>query len=182
MYTPIQATKVEIYAFIDSQNLRLSVLTDLFDKRTNKLIYKGWRLDYRRFYQYLKDKYHVTKVFLFIGYVPGNEALYTSLQKSGYLLIFKPTIPIMTGEKKLKGNVDAELVLHTMIEYPNYHKAIIIAGDGDYHCLIEYLEQHKKLERILIPNRHSYSSLLKRFNSYFAYVSDLKNKLELTHK
>ena len=24
-----------------------------------------------------------------------------------------------------------------MIEFPNYNKAIIVAGDGDYYCLIE---------------------------------------------
>ena len=35
--------------------------------------------------------------------------------------------------------LDAELVLHTMIEYPNYEKVVIVSGDGDFHCLIKYL-------------------------------------------
>jgi uncharacterized LabA/DUF88 family protein len=44
----------------------------------------------------------------------------------------------MTGlpSGRVKGNVDAELVLHTMIEYDNYSKAIIISGDGDFFCLV----------------------------------------------
>ena len=48
--------------------------------------------------------------------------------------------------------MDAELVLHAMIEYPNYDKAIVVSGDGDFHCLIEYLEKQGKLARVLILN------------------------------
>ncbi|MEW6171401.1 MAG: hypothetical protein AB1472_07610, partial [Candidatus Omnitrophota bacterium] len=53
------------YAFIDSQNLNLAIKDC------------GWELDFTRFYVYLKDKYEITKAFLFIGYIAGNEALYT---------------------------------------------------------------------------------------------------------
>ncbi|MFA5799895.1 MAG: NYN domain-containing protein, partial [Candidatus Peribacteraceae bacterium] len=117
------------FAFIDSQNLNLSIQN------------QGWKLGFTRFRRYLSDKYNVGKAFLFIGYVPGNEALYTSLQKAGYIVIFKPTLEFKKrGETMTKGNVDAELVLHAMIEYPNFDKAIIVSGDGDFHCLLEYLE------------------------------------------
>jgi len=73
-------TILKIYAFIDSQNLNLAIQEC------------GWKLDFGRFYVYLKDKYKVSKVFLFIGYVAGNEALYTFLQKAGYIIVFKPTL------------------------------------------------------------------------------------------
>ena len=72
-------TPKPIYAFIDSQNLNLSIRA------------QGWKLDFKRFRIYLKDKYKVEKAFLFIGYVAGNESLYTYLQKSGYIIVFKPT-------------------------------------------------------------------------------------------
>jgi len=49
------------------------------------------------------------------------------------------------------------VMLREMIEYNNYDKAIIVSGDGDFHCLIEYLEQKNKIGRIIIPNRKSYS-------------------------
>jgi len=101
--------------------------------------------------------------------------LYASLQNQGYLLIFKPTLFLPNG--KVKGNVDAELVLHTMIEYSNYDKAIIVSGDGDFHCLIEYLEQKDKLGRILIPNRKKYSKLLWKFNKHIDYLNNLEHKL-----
>jgi hypothetical protein len=73
--------------------------------------------------------------------------------------------------------VDSELVLNTMIEFPNYNKCIIVAGDGDYYCLIEYLEKKEKLKKIIIPNRYSYSSLLRKYSRFFVYVSDLRGKL-----
>lgn len=169
----------QIYAFIDSQNLNLSVLNDIKDKKSKRVIYKGWKLDFKRFFIYLKDKFGVNKAFIFIGYVQGNDSLYTRLKQDGYNIVFKPTLEITKeGERVTKGNVDAELVLHTMIEYPNYNKAIIVAGDGDYHCLIEYLEVKGKLGYVIIPNYLSFSSLLRKFRKYFVYVNDLKEKLE----
>lgn len=45
------------------------------------------------------------------------------------------------GDGKRKGNVDAELVLQAMIEYPNYERAIIVTGDGDFGCLVRYLNR-----------------------------------------
>ncbi len=155
------------YAFIDSQNLNLGVRD------------QGWRLDFKRFRIYLKDKYHVQKAFLFIGYVTGNEALYTSLQHAGYIVIFKPTLAIKKGKRVIiKGNVDAELVLHTMIEFPNYDEAVVVSGDGDFRCLIEYLDENNKLHKLIIPNKKKYSSLLLPFKKYMLFITkDFKKKL-----
>jgi uncharacterized LabA/DUF88 family protein len=168
-----------IYAFIDSQNLNLSVQKDIVKNGTEDIIYHGWKIDFRRFFIYLKDKYKVKKAYLFIGRVAGNEPLYSFLDDVGYTLIFKPTLYYTGGKEKIiKGNVDAELVLHTMIEFPNYSKAIIVSGDGDYYCLVEYLEMQHKLLHVVIPNKISYSSLLREYRKYFVYVTDLEEKLK----
>ena len=172
--------ELTIYAFIDSQNLNLSIQKNITDPVSGRIIYQGWKLDFKRFFVYLKDKYKVNKAFLFIGFVPGNESLYKSLQEFGYILIFKPTLSFTKGKDKLiKGNVDAELILHTMIELSNFDKSIIVAGDGDYYCLIEYLEKQNKLLHIFIPNKFRYSSLLRKYIKYFVYVTDLRLKVEL---
>lgn len=168
------------YTFIDGQNLNLGTLKSFNKKFGNQQInYKGWKLDFRKFNQYLTTKYKVTKSFLFIGYIAQNKPLYQSLEKYGYKLIFKPTI---TQNGETKGNVDSDLVLHTMINYKKFAKVIIVAGDGDYLCLIEYLVKQKKLFKIIIPNKFSYSSLLRKYRDYFVYVSDLKNNLEYKTK
>ena len=150
------------YAFIDSQNLNLGVRS------------MGWVLDFKRFRLYLKNKYNVQKAFLFIGYVPGNEKLYKKLQEFGYFLIFKPTLEISKG--KVKGNVDVELVLYAVVQKDNYEKAIIVSGDGDFHCLLEYLKKHNKLEKLLVPNR-KYSGLLRRFNKDIVNIQDNRKSL-----
>ena len=160
------------YAFIDSQNLNLSIRE------------LGWRLDHKRFRKYLADKYDITKAFLFIGYVPGNESLYSYLQDAGYICVFKPTMQLPNG--KVKGNVDAELVLHTMIEFPNFDKAIIITGDGDFFCLVQYLMSQGKLLKLLIPNQKKYSGLFKKLsspnNNIFDFIDQLKEKLQFIPK
>ncbi len=157
------------YAFIDSQNLNLAIRD------------QGWTLDFGRFRKYLFDKYGVIKAFLFIGYLPTNETLYTSLQQDGYILIFKPTLVLAGG--KVKGNVDAELVLHAMIEYQNYQKAVIVSGDGDFHCLVKYLKNKGKLEKLIIPNRDKYSSLLREFlHGDAVFMNNLRDKLGLNNK
>src|SRR5688500_7588089 len=81
-----------VFAFIDGNNLKYGVSNDIIDKRTGKINYEGWELDYRKFRLYLKNKYTVSKAYLFIGQVPGNETLYSALQEMGYILVFKPTI------------------------------------------------------------------------------------------
>lgn len=153
------------YAFVDSQNLNLGVKS------------QGWDLDFTKFRRFLKDKYQVEKAYLFIGFVPGNQILYAELQKAGYICVFKPTLEYKKGNAiYTKGNVDAELVLHAMIEYPNYEKAIIVSGDGDFYCLIEYLLKQNKLRKIIVPNTR-FSSLLRKFSSFIVNIQLFKGKL-----
>ena len=157
------------FAFIDSQNLNLAIRA------------LGWRLDYKKFRVYLAEKYAVSKAFLFIGYVDGNNTLYAHLQEAGFICIFKPTLTYKDGTTK--GNCDAELVLHAMIEYKNYDKAVIVTGDGDFYCLVKYWLQEDKLERVLVPNFFKYSALLKRFGQkQLSFMNDLRQKLEYKNK
>ncbi len=156
------------FAFIDSQNLNLAIRD------------QGWKLSFKKFFTYLREKFSVKKAFLFIGYLPGNESLYLSLQKMGYIIVFKQTLALKGG--KVKGNVDAELVLHTMIEYQNYDKAVLVSGDGDFHCLAEYLLEQEKLEQVIIPNKYKYSSLLRKFSDKLWFLNKEKEKLESVKK
>ena len=158
------------YAFIDSQNLNLAIRE------------LGWKLDFARFRIYLRERYAVTKAFLFIGYIEGNNDLYTSLQKAGFICIFKPTLEYKDGTTK--GNCDAELVLQAMIEYPSYNKAVVVTGDGDFYCLVKYLVEKEKLEALMIPNRFKFSALLrfKILRPHLRFMNELREKLEYKKK
>ncbi len=73
---------------IDSQNLNLGVRS------------QDWKLDFGKFRQYLMTKYKADKTFLFIGYIQGNQTLYTYLQSVGYICVFKPTLELKKGKKE----------------------------------------------------------------------------------
>lgn len=153
------------YAFIDSQNVNLGI-RDI-----------GWKLDWKKFRIYLKEKYGVETAYMFIGYMEENQDLYMSLQKNGYILIFKEILKNKDGF--VKGNCDAELVLQAMIDYEKYEKAIIDSGDGDFACLVRHLRKQHKLEKVLVPNKAKYSALLKKAaaNELLDCMNDLKAKL-----
>lgn len=161
--TDQNSKKENVYAFIDSQNLNISIQE------------KGWKLDWTAFRSYLETKLNVTKAFLFIGYVPGNETMYSILQQQGYILIFRPTVDSDAG---VKGNIDVELVLRAMIEFNNYDKAVIVTGDGDFHALVDHLDSNHKLKALVIPNKERYSSLFKRFEKKMEFISTKRKSLE----
>ncbi len=153
------------YAFIDGNNLHLSVINI------------GWKLDYKKFRQYLIDKYLVVQAYYFIGKVPGMGQLYSDLQRYGFNLIFKP--PIKDKHGSYKANVDAELVLQAMIDLNNYNGAVIVTSDGDFSCLVAYLEKAGKLERLLAASKGGCSRYLRiAAGSKVDYMDNLKSKLE----
>ena len=183
----------KVYAFIDSQNLNLG---------TQKM---GWKMDWRKFRAYLKDVHNVEKAYMFIGYLPDNEKLYDQMHDLGYLIVLKPTLEMFETEQSqeardkrheaqqikdgikledrkpeekrvTKGNVDAELVLYAVKEMPNYQKAVIVSGDGDFFSLVEYLDQQQKLLQLLTPN-WQYSSLLKPFEKYIIRLDQKRREL-----
>lgn len=163
------------YAFIDSQNLNLGVRNDVVNNR-GKIVYKGRKLDYRRFRHYLREKYGVSHAYLFIGFVPTNNGLYTALQRAGFTLIFK-TVALYTdddGKEVPKGNVDTDIVLYAAaVEFNNYDQAVFVSGDGDFLSLYEFMQEKGKLLRIIVPNRHRYSRLLNAFRDKLAFVNDV---------
>jgi uncharacterized LabA/DUF88 family protein len=153
------------YAFIDGNNLHLSVIN------------LGWKLDYRKFRQHLADKYDVNQAYYFIGKVPGMEQLYSNLQRYGFNLIYKPPIKDKHGD--YKGNVDAELVLQAMIDIDKYNGAVIVTSDGDFTCLVKHLDSIGKLKRVLAASRGGCSQYLRiAVGSKIDFMDDLKIKLE----
>jgi len=155
------------YAFIDGNNIHLGIKE------------LGWELDYKRFRVYLNDKYNVTKAFYFIGFIEENRDLYKYLESCGYVLIYKQAIK--DGKGSFKGNCDAELVLHAMIEYQNYDQAVIVTSDGDFACLLSYLNKNKKLKTVLAPEKEKCSILIKKeVPNSIAFLENLKSKIGQT--
>lgn len=80
------------------------------------------------------------------------------------------------AKRHIKGNIDAELVLWAMKDLNKYDKAIIVSGDGDFYCLVEYLHEQKKLEKLLVPSMH-FSGLYHAYESYIERLDKHRNRL-----
>lgn len=136
------------YAFIDGTNLHLSTR------------YLGWLIDWKAFKEYLQKRHGVTQAFYFVGYSRQYEWIYRYLRNYGYRLVHKPLLKLPDGSTK--GNCDTELVLQAMIELGKYDKAIIVTGDGDMGCLVEYLRRIDKFKLVIACRRDSSSYLIRK--------------------
>jgi uncharacterized LabA/DUF88 family protein len=150
-------------------------------------------MNWQKFRKWLTDEYGVTKAYMFIGYVPEFEAMYEQLHQLGYSIVLKPTFDMTRvqdeepketkhGEpepekRPVKGNIDAELVLWAMKDFNTYDKAIVVSGDGDFFCLVEYLDEQKKLLKLLAPTR-KYSSLYNKYEQYVERLDHHRRQLE----
>jgi uncharacterized LabA/DUF88 family protein len=131
-------------------------------------LYKGLQslgktLDYTRFYIWLSEKYKISIAYIFMGYISEKELLYKYLKKSGFTLIFKESV---TQKGIVKGNADAEMILQSVRDVfeKDIDNAIIVSGDGDFSCLIDFLIEKEVFKTLLIPNMKFCSYLLKKKN------------------
>ena len=168
----MRAKKEKNLAFIDGQNLYMGTRSDS----------PAWNIDLAKFCVYLKNKYKVSKIYYFLGYISdSHKELYESIQEAGYILIFKEHTDAMLGKKK--GNVDSDIIFNIMkklYKKEDFDKIILVSGDGDYKMLVDFLIEENKFEKILFPNRKYASSLYKKLGrKYFAHLedTDIKKKI-----
>jgi len=124
------------WAFIDMQNLYRGVQE------------KGWKIDWKPFRNYLRIQFNVTKAVAFLGYVKEYEYLYWRIRNAGFTLEFREVKQLSNGIID-GGNVDADLASYVMDYKTEYHKAVIIADDGDYCRTIKSLDRQNKLKLII---------------------------------
>lgn len=142
----------------------------------------GFALDYKKFRGWLRQKFGVTKVYLFIGLVAKHTKLYEYLQECGYILIFKETTTNVHGQ--VKGNCDAEIVLKVVSDF--YEKItdrfVLVTGDGDFRCLVDFLLEKKVETHVLAPNKQKCSILLKRTNASMLNLAEHFHKFSHSRK
>lgn len=159
--------KPEIRAYIDGANLHKGISS------------LGWKLNYKRFRSWLRQKYEVADACLFIGLIPQHAALYTSLQEAGFRLVYKE---VVYGEGGVpKGNCDADLVLQVVRDYfeGRTERVVLVSSDGDYAPLVRFL-QEKKVPCVIVSPAISQkcSILLKRTGEPIVYLQNIQHKID----
>jgi uncharacterized LabA/DUF88 family protein len=155
------SSKINIY--IDGNNLYRGAKELNFD------------IDYKKLRGWLRQKYNANIIYLFIGLVPDRVKFYEHLQECGFILIFKQTVSVSGS---IKGNCDAELVLKVTSDFYTkaFNKCVIVSGDGDFGCLVEFLLNNSVLERIIAPDKNKCSILLKNKNTEITFLNDEYHK------
>ncbi|MDO8493398.1 MAG: NYN domain-containing protein [bacterium] len=155
------------YAYIDNTNLYKGCEAE------------GFKIDYIKFRKYLTERLGVKTAYIFIGFVAGNEEMYTRFQEWGYTLVFKPTIPGENGQ--IKGNCDAELVLQATCDFfeKRCERAVIVTSDGDFACLVKFLMRNSALKIILSPRgKEKCSGLLTKLGSSLTFLPEVRNLIK----
>ncbi len=78
----------------------------------------------------------------------------------------------------MKGNCDADLVLHAVrgCYEGEFDKCVIISSDGDYACLVSFLLEKNKICSIISPSDKC-SILIKRTGVKILYLDNLGFKV-----
>lgn len=135
----------------------------------------GFEINYKKFRGWLRQKYNARNVYLFIGLVPGRVRFYEHLQSCGYILIFKQTVSV--GEK-IKGNCDTELVLKAVSDFytKSFDACILVTGDGDFGCLVEFLKVQNVITAVIAPDQYKCSILIRNKNIEITFLNNLYHK------
>lgn len=159
-------------AFIDAQNLHLGT----------KAV--KWKVDYNKFRIFLKDKFKVSEAYFFLWFLSEEEQdLYNSLQKAGFIVVFREHSSELKWKKKW--NVDVDIVFEIMkriTEQKDFDKIVLVSGDGDYIKLVRHLIEKDLLKKILFPNKQ-YSSLYRSIQDHYWMNLSLKDiKMRIKYK
>lgn len=160
------APAARIFAYIDGANLHKGVAS------------LEWKLDYRKFRSWIRQKFSVADAYLFIGLMPKNATLYSSLQSAGYQLVFKEVV--YDGAGNAKGNCDADLVLHATRDYfeGGTMSAVLVSSDGDYASLVRFWQEKGVQCTIISPAPvKKCSILLKKTGAPIVYLDEVRRKL-----
>jgi len=121
--------KIKTYAFIDASNI-------IYGTRD-----EGWKVDFRKLFKYLKERYKCKKIYYFAGKDeknPKQQKFYRLLDKIGYDLKLKPVKIYLqdNGHKVRKANCDVDLTFYAMRDIDKFNRVIFLSGDGDFYIVI----------------------------------------------
>ena len=135
---------MKTYAFIDASNI-------IYGTRD-----EGWKVDFKKLFKYLKERYKCKKIYYFAGKDkknPKQHNFYKKLSYFGYELILKPVkfYKQDNGRVIRKANCDVDLTFYAMRDKDLFNRAIFLTGDGDFEVLFKYFILQKK-EVVVIAN------------------------------
>lgn len=167
--------KIKTYAFIDASNI-------IYGTRD-----EGWKVDFKKLFKYLKERYNCKKVYYFAGVEKKNEkqkAFYKKIKRFGYELVLKEVKLYRQPDGGLvrKANCDVDLTFYAMRDKDKFDRGIFLTGDGDFFILLDYFRRMKK-EIIVIANGRRTAREIRQFlRGDFTPMLSLRGVIEYKQK
>lgn len=161
----------------------------------------NWKLDYKKFYQWLNKSFNVLDIYFFGGVITqnaymtknpantlqgfikakeGNIKFFKFLKDIGFIVKTKPVTcnyDDTDGEYKRKCNFDVEITIIAIDQLDKYDELVLCSGDGDFVKLLKYIKgKHKKTT--LIAHKDRINSNLKKTANKTLFLKDLRKDIE----
>ncbi|KKU28439.1 MAG: hypothetical protein UX80_C0002G0070 [Candidatus Amesbacteria bacterium GW2011_GWA2_47_11b] len=144
--------------FIDAANIELSAKS------------KGWRVDYKKLYDWLKSNYKIGYVGFFTARfeTSEHEKFLTFLKKTGYNLVTKPLKHILDKDRHhmRKANFDVEITVGAMKRKNDFEIMVLFSGDSDFNYLIRELKTLGKKVIVVSMKYHVSKELVESSDKY----------------
>ncbi len=162
--------------FIDGSNLYAGIRSLGFD------------FDYRKLLGYFRNRSKLLRAYYYTAL--GDEQEYSPIRPlvdwlayNGYTVITKPTkefVDPLTGNKRLKGNMDIEIAVGMLQMAPYYDHAVLFSGDGDFRSVVQAAQDLGKQVTVistLKTNPPMIADELRRQADVFIDLNDIKEEL-----
>jgi uncharacterized LabA/DUF88 family protein len=163
----------KIALFIDGANLYA----------TSKAL--GFDIDYRKMLGYFQKKGYLLRAYYYTALMEDQEyssirPLIDWLDYNGYKVVTKPAREFTDsqGRRRVKGNMDIELVIDALQLSDTVDHYILASGDGDFKSLVDALQ--KKGRKVSVLSTISsqppmISDELRRMADHFIDLASLRN-------
>jgi uncharacterized LabA/DUF88 family protein len=126
----------KIAVFIDGPNLYGAART------------LGFEIDFRLLLKELRSRGTLVRAYYYTTIIEDQEysairPLVDWLDYNGYTVVTKPTKEFLdeSGRRKVKGNMDIELVVDAMEMSEHVDEMVLFSGDGDFRSLVEAIQR-----------------------------------------
>ncbi len=166
----------KVAIFVDGSNM-------FYAQRDN-----GWFIDFRLIHQMFTDNREKAGAYYFTASPPAGDPVKidkyrrfrTALINIGFNVVDKEVRVLQdaaTGQVKIKGNLDIELVFRMLTSIASYDEVVLMGGDADYIPIVNHLRNSGKTVTI-VGRRQSVSTDLINSANRFIDLNSIRQRIE----
>lgn len=147
----------------------------------------GFDIDYKRLLAEFGKKGYLLRAYYYTALAEDQEfstlrPLIDWLDYNGYSVVTKPLKEFydQSGRRKVKGNMDIELVIDAMELAEQVDHIVVFSGDGDFRRLVEALQRRGKKVSVVSTLQTQPPMIaddLRRQADHFIELSDLQDAI-----